>query len=447
MAGSVFDSPLYSRLFPTGDIGRLFTDSADIRAMLLVEGTLAKVQGALGVIPADSAALIHRSSLEIVIDPGAIAAPAGENSVCVPGLVAAFRKEMNAPEHAQYVHFGATSQDIIDTGLVLRLRRVLAGYETHLDAILADLSLLARTHADLPMAARTWGQHATPTSFGAVVAAWGRPLLRLRDELPALRNLVLWVSLSGAAGTASALGPKAREIRAALAKELSLIDPGHSWHNDRTPILALGAWITRIMAVVGTMADDLMIMNQVEIGEINLGTAGASSTMPQKQNPVGPGTILALARHATALNTTLQNAGIHRQERDGPAWMTEWLALPQLCLGAATALEHTARLAKSITPRPTQMAAPFTDGSGLIFAEALSFALAAHMSRPDAQQAVKSLCHNAVSTGASLAETTARTYPDIDFNAVFPPIFDPAAQLGDAPADARAFADKCAKSP
>ena len=148
MTASVFDSPLYARLFATGETGRLFSDTAALRAMLLVEGALAKAQGNLGMIPETSAAAIQRATLEIQIDPGALAASTGENGVCVPGLIAAFRKEMQAPEHAQYLHWGATSQDIIDTGLMLRLRQALALAETDLREVLAAFADMADRFAD-----------------------------------------------------------------------------------------------------------------------------------------------------------------------------------------------------------------------------------------------------------------------------------------------------------
>ncbi|HSG56947.1 MAG TPA: lyase family protein, partial [Paracoccaceae bacterium] len=199
MAASVFDSPLYSRLFPSGEVGKLFTDSAEVRAMLLVEGALAKAQGALGVIPETAAAYIHRAAMEVQIDPAALAAPTGQNGVSVPGLVAAFRTAMEAPEHAQYAHWGATSQDIIDTGLMLRLRQMLSLQQDMLTDTVRALGQLAADHATTPMAARTYGQHATPTSFGATLAHWGAPLLDLLAELPALLHSCLWVSLSGAA--------------------------------------------------------------------------------------------------------------------------------------------------------------------------------------------------------------------------------------------------------
>ncbi|KPP85281.1 MAG: 3-carboxy-cis,cis-muconate cycloisomerase [Rhodobacteraceae bacterium HLUCCO07] len=436
MAGSVFDSPLYTRLFPTGEVGRLFTDSTEIRAMLIVEGTLAKVQGGLGVIPETSGAFLHRAAMEVQIDPAGLANATGQNGVSVPGLVAAFRNAIEAPDHAQFVHWGATSQDIIDTALMLRLKQVLSHYETALRRVLAALARQAEAHADLAMPARTWGQHATPTSFGATAAAWGGPLLALLGELDSLRAH-LWVSLSGAAGTGAALGDKAGETRAALAKALGLTDPGHSWHTDRTPILMIAGWIARLNTALGKMGEDMATLAMTGIGEVRLGSSGCSSTMPQKQNPVGPGALAALAAQGTALNAAIQGAGLHRLDRDGPAWFTEWLALPQLCLGGAAALEHARDLAETLIPLPEAMTTALNNGQGLIHAEALSFALAAKMPRPEAQAEVKALCTKVSETGCPLRDLAGEAHPDLDLSAVF----DPIRQLGEAPVAARRFAD------
>ena len=436
MAASVFDSPLYSRLFPSGEVGRLFTDSAEVRAMLLVEGALAKAQGALGVIPETAAAYIHRAAMEVQIDPAALADPTGQNGVSVPGLVAAFRSAMEAPEHAQYAHWGATSQDIIDTGLMLRLGRMLALQEEMLTDTLKALGRLAADHAATPMAARTYGQHATPTSFGATVAHWGSPLLDLLGELPALRQSTLWVSLSGAAGTSAALGPKAQETRAALAAALNLADPQRSWHSDRGPILRLADWQTRLALALGKMAEDLLLLTQTGMAEVSLGAAGASSTMPQKQNPVLPSAMAATARQAAGLNATLQGAALHRLDRDGAAWFTEWLTLPQLCLAATATLIHAQSLSKALAPVPSAMLAAMTDGQNLIHAEALSFALARHLPRPEAQAAIKALCKEAGASGADLAALAMQAYPDLDLA----PVFDAAAQMGHAPDEAGRFA-------
>lgn len=434
MAASVFDSPLYAQLFPTGEVERLFSDSATVRAMLLVEGALAKVQGAQGVIPELSAAAIHRASMEVQIDAGALAEATGQNGVSVPGLVAAFRAAMNAPEHAQYVHWGATSQDIIDTGLMLRLRQYLTLAEDELRSLIKALSSQAETHADTPMVARTYAQQATPTSFGAVCADWGQALADALEGLTTVREASLWVSLSGAAGTASALGPDAAQTRAALAQALGLRDPARSWHVDRGPIARIADWSAGVTATLGRMGATLVALTSTEVAEVSLGAAGASSTMPQKQNPVAPSALQALGHQMAGLRAALQPALQHQHQRDGAAWFTEWMVLPQICLSTACALILGRRLAETARPDVDRMADNIAHGQGLIHAEALSFALASVLSRPDAQARTKALCQQAGATGQSL-ETLARAeYPDLPAD-----LFDAKAQMGLAPEDARAF--------
>ncbi|MHA6264518.1 class-II fumarase/aspartase family protein [Arenibacterium sp. CAU 1754] len=436
MAGSVFDSTLYGRLFPTGAAGRLFTDAAEIRAMLLVEGALAKAQGTLGVIPDLSAAAISRAAMEVQVDPGVMAKATGTNGVSVPALVSAFRAEMSAPEHAQFVHWGATSQDISDTGLMLRLRQALMLIEDDLGQILRALANLAETHADLPMAARTYGQHATPTSFGAVVAGWGAPLLGLIGELPALRGACLLVSLSGAAGTSSALGPQATDTRAAIAEALGLSDPGRSWHSDRTPILRIADWMVRVSLALGKLGEDATELVQSGINELSLGGAGASSTMPQKQNPVGPSVLVALARQSAGLHSVLQGAAMPRHQRDGAAWFTEWMCLPQIVLGAAASTQAALPLCQALAPQPAAMMDALEGQLGMIHAEALSFALAETLPRPEAQAAVKALCRAAQEKQTPLRDLVMLEYPDLDAAM----LFDPSHQMGHAPAEARRFA-------
>ncbi|MEW9920827.1 lyase family protein [Marimonas sp. MJW-29] len=437
MAASVFDSPLYAQLFDTGEAGRLFSDSAAVRAMLLVEGALAKVQGGLGVIPEFSAAAIHRASMEIAVDPGAIAKPTGENGVSVPGLVAAFRAEMKAPEHAQYVHWGATSQDIIDTGLMLRLRQSLALAEADLREIVAALGKKAEEHAHLPMAARTYGQHATPTSWGAVLAQFGTPLLDALAALEPLRASSLFVSLSGASGTGSALGPKAAETRAGLSEALGLNDPHRTWHTDRGPILRIADWQGQVMAALAHMGQTLIGLTASEAGEIALGNSGASSTMPQKQNPVGPSAMVALSHQFTGLRTSLQSAAVHQHQRDGVAWFTEWMVVPQLALSLAAALQHAKKLAHGIAPHPVQMHSTLDGNLGLIHAEALSFALADLMPRPEAQAKSKALCLEARDKRVPLQKLAQADYPDLPDS-----VFDPVAGMGQAAAEALAFAKR-----
>ncbi len=435
MPASPLDSTLYGTLFGDPELQKLVTDTAEIRAMLIALGALAKVQGGLGLIPDTAAEAIHRASLDVVIDPGALAAATGENAVPVPALVAEFRKAMEAPEHAAFVHWGATSQDIIETGLALRLRQALAIIEARLTATIRGLGQLAEAHANLPMAGRTYGQVAVPTSFGAVVTSWGLPLLDLREDLKILRPRILAVSLAGAAGTLSAMGGKGAEVRAGLAQALDLADPEGSRHSARHPWAGLSAWLAQVAGALGKMGEDLILMTQSGIDEVSLGVSGASSTMPQKANPVAPSLLSALARQAIGLNSVMQGASLHRQQRDSAAWIAEWLSLPQIVLCTARALAIAESLTATITPRPERMAANLDGGTGAIFAEVLTFALAERMSRPDAQTAVKALAREAIASGAHLRDLALRDHPGLDTA-----LFDPSQSMGLAPAEARAFA-------
>jgi 3-carboxy-cis,cis-muconate cycloisomerase len=436
MPASPLDSALYGKLFGDAELARLFSDTAEVRAMLLVEGALAKVQGQLGLIPETSGAFLHRAAMEVQIDPAGLAEATGRNAVPVPGLVAATRKALEAPEHAAWLHFGATSQDIVDTALVLRLGQTIALYEARLPAVTGALGRLAEAHAELPMMARTYGQDAVPSSFGAQVAIWGAPLLRHRERLAELKPRLLVVSLSGAAGTLSAMGPKGPEVRAALAEALGLGDPGESWHAARDRVAEFAFWCAGLMASLGKLAEDLILMTSSPRGEVVLGAAGGSSTMPQKQNPVGPSALAALSQLAQALAGALGQASAPREARDGAAWMTEWLTLPQLCLATGRGLLIAGELAGMLAPSPAGLRRPLDEGPRLWAAEALTFALAEAMPRPTAEAEVKRLVAEALASGTPLPALAAKAHPGTDWHARLAP----EALLGEAPALARRFA-------
>ena len=438
MPASPLDSALYRDLFGDVEVGQLFADAAEIRAMMLVEGALAKVQGQLGVIPETSAHAIHRAAHELQLDPASLAGPTGQNGVPVPGFVAAFREEMNAPEHAQYLHWGATSQDIIDTGMAMRICQALAILDVRLASLLQRLGDLAEAHATTPMLARTWGQAAVPTSFGAVVASWGAPLARQRDRLAEVRRGIEVVTLSGAAGTLSAMN-KGAEVRATLANALDLADPGASRHSTRDGQAALASWITGVSNGLGKFGEDLIFLAATGIGEVRLSGAGSSSTMPQKSNPVAPSVLAALARLNTALNSAMQGASVHANQRDGAVWFAEWLTLPQMILGAARGLATGNEIAASLTPVPNVMSANIEATGGAVFAEALTFELARQMPRPEAQAAVKALVAETSAGGLTLQEALGNKFSDIDIEKVF----STTHQLGTAPDEARAFARAC----
>ena len=436
MATSPFESAIFSTLFRDAEIAKLFTDSAEVRAMLLVEGALAKAQAGLGVIPETAGAAIYQASLEVVIDPAGLAAETGRSAVPVPALVAAFREAMQAPDHAKFIHFGATSQDIMDTAQNLRLRQVINIFSQRLNKLLHTLGEIAKNHANLPMAARTYAQVATPTSFGAVIAGWGEPHLRHRARLPQIREDLLRVSLSGAAGTLSAMGPKGPAVRSALARDLGLGDPMGSWHSQRDSAAAFAGWMTLVAGSLGKMGEDLILLSQRGIDEVDLGGGGGSSTMPQKNNPVDPSLLVSLARFIIAQNSAMQAAALHRQQRDGAAWILEWMVLPQMCMALARMLHLATDLANKITPNEGNMAAGIDGGLGLIFAESLTFTLANSLPRPQAQAEVKALCQVAQETQTPLSVLAAAKWPDLDLRATF----DVHKQMGTAPGEAFEFA-------
>ena len=434
MPATPFDSALYGGLFSHAETAALFTDGAEIRSMLLVEGALARAQGELGIIPEGAAIAIHRAGLDALLDPGALARATAANGVPVPALVAAFRAAIPEADARPFVHWGATSQDIADTGLALRLRRVAEIQRELLCDLAQTLAMLAETHRAMPMAGRTWGMAATPTSFGAVVAAWGWSVLHAIDRLDGLVPRLAAVSLSGAAGTLSAMDGYGSEVRALMAEALRLADPGHSIHTVRAPLADFASWMATTTGGAAKLGEDALSL--VRAGEATLAGGGGSSTMPQKQNPVAASVIVALARHVAAMNSAMVAALPHRDQRDGTAWLAEWLALPQLCIASSRALALASEVARGLAPVPDAMASGIDpDGLGLIHAEALQFRLARRMPRPDAQTAVKDLVTEARANGVSLAVLAKSRFPDMDVGAAF----DLETALGEAPSEADRF--------
>jgi 3-carboxy-cis,cis-muconate cycloisomerase len=244
------------------------------------------------------------------------------------------------------------------------------------------------------------------------------------------------VSLSGAAGTLSAMGRKGPQVRAGLAEALGLGDPKESWHSARDRVAEFAGWCAGLAGSLGKIGEDLVLMAGSDRAEVGLGATGGSSTMPQKANPVGPSALIALAELALALNAAVQSAAVAREARDGAAWMTEWLTLPQLAVATGRALGLADEIAGALSPRPEALRRPLDDGLRLWAAEALTFALTDRMLRPEAEAATKALVAEAMASGTPLPDLARRDYPDTDWARRLAP----EAQLGEAPAIARRFA-------
>jgi len=428
MAVSPFGSTLTADLFGDEEIAARFSDEAEIAAMIAVEAALARAEARLGIIPETAAERISAALADVVVAPEKLRAGFASAGVPVPDLVAALRAAAGA-EAGAYLHWGATSQDVVDTGLVLRLREVCDLLDARLGRVGDALADAAERHADLPMAARTRSQVATPTTFGLRIAGWLAPLTRCRARLQELRPRLLALQLGGASGTLSVFEGQGRAVAQALAAELGLACPAKPWHAERDALVEFAGWLSLVTGALGKMGGDLILMGRSEIGEARAGEGGGSSTMPQKSNPVGPEALVALARFNAGQTSVAHQALLHAEERDATAWSLEWMALPQMAVAVGAALRHAEALAATLQPDAARMRANLDLGGGGAMAEAASFALAAHMPRPEAQALLKRASRSAAERGITLAEALpALTSAAIDW----PAVLDPASATGEA---------------
>ncbi|MEM0922235.1 MAG: lyase family protein [Pseudomonadota bacterium] len=381
-------SALTDALFTDAEIARHLTAEAEIAAMLRFEAALAEAEAMHGVIPAEAGVAIAAALRDLTIAPGDLAAPTLAAGVPVPGLVALARARIGAP-FGDYLHWGATSQDAMDTGLVLRLRTILEILEARLRHLVGTLCDQAEAHADLPMAGHTRSQIATPITLGLRIASWLAPLARCLDRLAELRPRLLVLQLGGASGALSVLDEAGPAVTREMARRLDLALPEKPWHTERDRLVELGNWLGLVSGPLGRIGADLILMGRTEAGELHAGQGGGSSTMPQKSNPVAAEALVTLARRAAGYAGMLQAALIHVEERDATAWAVEWQALPELIVGAGAGLGHAQTLAASLSPDPEAMRRALNLQGGAVEAEAMAFALAAEMPLGAAQALVK----------------------------------------------------------
>lgn len=386
MAVGGFDGGWLSAHLGDPEVAALFSDAAELAAMVRVEAALAAVQGEIGMIPPDVGARLAAALDQATVAPEDVATGTTRSGIPVPDLVAALRRQVDADD-APYLHFGATTQDIIDTGLVLRLAVLVQVLDVRLAALAQALADQAAQYRDTLMMARTWGQAATPTTLGLRIAGWLAPLLRLRERLDQMLPRVLVLQWGGASGTLASMGVHGPAVEAGMAARLGLACPLKPWQTDRDGVVELAGWFSLLTGVLGKMGADLKLM--AATGEARAGTAGSSSTMPQKANPVGAEALLALARFNAAQIGGCHAALVHAEERDAGAWQSEWLILPQMAVAAGAALRHAQDLADTISADPGVMQDLLARQRGTVLAEAAQFALAAHMPRPEATALVK----------------------------------------------------------
>ncbi|GGK22558.1 lyase family protein [Salinarimonas ramus] len=404
MTFGALDSALTGPLFATDAMRALFADRARIADMIAVETALARAQARLGLVPghvADAIAAISPDAFDLAA-LGEATALSGVPSI---PFLKALRAHLPADVAAR-VHEGATTQDLLDTAQALALSRALALVAADCDAILAGLVALAERHARTPCAGRTYGQHATPVSFGFKAAVWAVGIAEVARELPDVRAGACVASLAGPAGTLPAFGARAPEVADAFAAEIGLAAAPIAAHTRRDGIARLGGWLARLVGALAKLAGDVAHLASTEVGEVgepHLPGRGGSSAMPHKRNPVACTVILAAASASRGHASTLIESMVAAHERPAGAWHAEWHALPALLGLASGALAQARLLAEGLVVDEAAMARNLDATRGLLFADAAAAALVPHLGAEAAHRLVAEAA-DAVRAGAASLE-------------------------------------------
>ncbi|WP_206790275.1 adenylosuccinate lyase family protein [Amycolatopsis sp. MtRt-6] len=405
--------------------GALVDDHALLTAMLDVEVALAEAQAELGVLPEEAAKAI-RAVTVADLDPDAIAAGVRETANPVVAFVAGLTAAVD-PAAAEYVHRGSTSQDILDTALMLLCASTFERVEGDLLATAASLADQVRTHRDTPMAGRTLTQHAVPVTFGLKAATWLHGVLDAVERVRRARA-ALPVSIGGAAGTLAAYeqyGPGALALPDRVAEKLGLAPQALPWHGIRTPIADVASALLGTTGALGKIAADVLVLSRTEIGEVSEERApgrGASSAMPQKHNPVFATLVATAARQLPPLAVVLFQSMTAEDERSSGGWHAEWQPLRDALRGTAGAAANAVRMAETLQVHPEVMAANLRLTRGAIVSERVNAFLAPKLGKAAAKRLLAEAAAEAERTGADLAGVLGADVP--------PGLLDPASYTG-----------------
>jgi 3-carboxy-cis,cis-muconate cycloisomerase len=400
-------------LFRTDAVREIFSDRGRLQGMLDFEAALARAAARSGLIPDAAVTDIESQCSAGLFDIEMLARgaeQAGNTAIPMVKALTALVGSRNR-EAARYVHWGATSQDAMDTGLVLQLRGALDLVEADLARLSAALVKLARKHKRTPVAGRTWLQQAAPITFGLKAAGWLSAVERHRQRMGELKSRVLVLQLGGAAGTLAAIGNRGLDVASALAADLGLGLPDLPWHAQRDRVAEVATTLGLLVGSLGKMARDISLSMQTEVGEAFEPAEpgrGGSSTMPHKRNPVSAAVVLAAATRVPALVSVMLAAMVQEHERGLGNWHAEWETLPEICMLAAGALAHMAETIEGLETDAVRMRENLDVTRGLILAEAASLALAHRIGRPAAHQLVEEACRLAVEQDKHLRDVLAK---------------------------------------
>lgn len=347
MNTSPFDHPILSALLGEESVSGDFTFEAELAAMVRFEIALAKAEAAEDVIPEEAAKAIAGRLAGFEANQDSLRTGVEKDGVIVPDLIRQMRAVVGEP-HGAHVHFGATSQDVVDTALVLRLRSALGSIETQLDRVVGQLLELEAKFGENQLALWTRMQEALPGTVSDRLANWRAPLSRHLKRIEDIHSRLLVLQFGGPVGTLDKFGDKGPLVAQRLADELQLRLPDKPWHAERDRMAEFAGWLTLVTGSLGKMGQDIALMAQTGQGTISLSGGGGSSSMPHKQNPVDAEALVALARFNAVQISGINQSLVHENERSGAAWTLEWLILPQMVVATAGALRRASSLLDNV---------------------------------------------------------------------------------------------------
>jgi len=405
------------------------SDAAWVEAMLEVERALANAESLAGVIPAAAATEIADACSGGVFDVQALVEAGRLPGNPAEPLVRELRGRVS-PEAARYVHFGATSQDVVDSAAMLVARNALALVDEELGAVIGLCAGLARRHRDTPLAARTLLQQAVPTTFGYKAAGW---LLAVHASRARLADLAaaLPAQLGGAAGTLAPLGDDALEVVRLFAAELELAEPALPWHTSRSVVAELGSALALTAGSLAKIGLDVVLLAQTEVGEVAEASSGGSSALPQKRNPVGAVLARACERRVRAEAAILAESVVGEHERAAGAWHSEWAALTNALAFTGGAAAAIRRSLDGLHVDVARMRANLDLTGGAVVAERLALELAAELGREQAHELVRAATARAAADGSSLSEAVEAERPGLAADRIAA-LLDPTTYLGSA---------------
>ena len=425
---SALDSAFTSATFSDEETAAFFSDRAEITALIKFERTLAHVQESLGIIPAGTGKMISSDLDNFEVEPARLAAGYTKDGIVVPTLLKLLRQKLRN-ESANYIHYGATSQDALDTALIIRIKSAISIIEQNLDCLITELVSFAIAHKSTVMIGRTRNQNSAPTLFALKVVNWLMPMRRQRKRLTELIPRLLVLQLSGSVGTNAALRGRGKEVYDALAKSLELSSSDSPWHAQRDSIVEFANWLSLTAGQLGKMGKDLLLMAQNEVGEISISNPGKSSTMPNKANPVSSETLISLAAFCRSNADLINQTALASHERDGVSMAIERLALPSLICAASGSIVRAKDCLKNISVNTGAMQKNLVADRGLIMAEAAVFALMDCTSREIATELVSQACELSTSNNSHMIdELKALSSFDLDWEGMK----SPESYLGDA---------------